>query len=244
MQKKQEGVKRIAYGVSFGTDKWEMDYSLTKECSSLAKIFDVVTVREESGIELCKNYLGVDSTQVIDPTMLLDKEDYMQLVNEEHEPESPGNLFYYILDPTGDTKELINEVADRTMLIPFKVMPNIQSKFLTHEDLSQNINDFVFPTVTSWLRAFADAEMVIVDSFHGMIFSIIFNKPFWVLGNNFRGNARFESLLRHFGLEDRMITYSNMSSVDWYKPIEWERVNELRKKEKERCIKILEDALN
>lgn len=242
--KNQEGVKRIAYGVSFGTDQWEMGTRMTIECSYLAKLFDIVTVREKSGVELCKKYLDIDATQVVDPTLLLNKEDYLQLVSEEHEPKSPGDLFCYILDPSERTESLIQEIGIKTRLIPFKVMPKNQSVNITKEDLNKHIEDFVFPAVTSWLRAFIDARMVIVDSFHGVVFSLIFNKPFWVLGNQSRGNARFESLLNFFSLEDRMITIIDKSEIDWEKPIEWEAVNSLMEIEKNRCITLLKDALS
>ena len=123
-------------------------------------------------------------------------------------------------------------------LKPFTVMPKCQAENRTRWDVKNRIEDCVFPSVTSWLRGFMDAEMVIVDSFHGAVFSIIFNKPFWVIGNSKRGNARFESLLGLYGLEDRMITPGD--SVDWGKTIDWDRVNEIREREKEKSLMTFE----
>ena len=51
------------------------------------------------------------------------------------------------------------------------------------------------------MRSFRDAEFVVTDSFHGLVFSLIFNKPFCLLRNEFRGNARFDSLAEQFGVE-------------------------------------------
>ena len=68
--------------------------------------------------------------------------------------------------------------------------------------------------VEEWLNAFFTAKMVIVDSFHGVVFSIIFNKPFWVIGNAKRGNARFSSLLKLFELDDRLVNPDNYSLID------------------------------
>jgi len=235
---KQSNVKRIAYAASFGTDEWEFTPEKTLECAALIKKFDLITVREASGIDFCKKHLGVDATHVLDPTMLLNKEDYIKLVENENEPQSLGNLFYYILDPSNEKKALIDEVAEKNGLTPFTVMPKYQAENRTKEDVKKRIEDCIFPTVTSWLRAFMDAEMVIVDSFHGAVFSIIFNKPFWVIGNSKRGNARFESLLGLYGLEDRMITPGD--SVDWGKTIDWKRVNKIREREKVRSLKTFE----
>lgn len=237
----KENVKRIAYAVSFGTSEWEFSPEQIRQCALLAKKFDLITVREASGVELCKKHLGVDATHVLDPTMLLNKEDYIKLVENENEPKSPGNLFYYILDPSSEKKALIEDIAAKKGLTPFTIMPKYQAENRTKEDVKKRIENCVFPSVTSWLRAFMDAEMVIVDSFHGAVFSIIFNKPFWVIENSHRGNARFESLLKMFGLEGRMITLKK--NVDLNRYIDWKKVNEFRMKEKKRCMVLLKEIL-
>ena len=72
----REDVKRIAYAASFGTSKWEFSPQMTSECAVLAKKFDMITVREKSGVDLCREYFGVEATWVLDPTMLLNREDY------------------------------------------------------------------------------------------------------------------------------------------------------------------------
>lgn len=59
----------------------------------------------------------------------------------------------------------------------------------------KDINDCVFPPVEEWIRGFIDAEFVITDSFHGTVFSILFNKPFIAIANKSRGIARFNSIL-------------------------------------------------
>ena len=120
-------------------------------------------------------------------------------------------------------------------------MPKYQAENRTKEDVKKRIEDCIFPSVTSWLRAFMDAEMVIVDSFHGAVFSIIFNKPFWVISNTERGNARFESLLKMFGLDDRMILPKD--EVDWQSYIDWKMVNEMRAKERKHCVELLKESL-
>lgn len=238
----RKDIKRISYAASFGTSVWEFTQQMTEECALLARKFDLITVREKSGVDLCREYLGVEATHVLDPTMLLDKGDYIKLVENEHEPQSPGTLFHYILDPSEEKRNLIERLAFKQGLQAFSIMPKCQAENRTKWDVKHRIEDCVFPSVTSWLRGFMDAEMVIVDSFHGAVFSIIFNKPFWVIGNSKRGNTRFESLLGLFGLEDRMIEPSQ--EVDWNKTIDWKRVNEIREKEKKNSKTLLQGALN
>ena len=105
------------------------------------------------------------------------------------------------------------------------------------------IEDCVFTGVTAWLRAFVDAEMTIVDSFHGMVFSIIFNKPFWVIGNAQRGMSRFTSLLKVFHLEDRLLDTEHLDEVDFSKSIDWVRVNAILEEKRNECKLLLLNKL-
>ncbi len=237
-------VKRISYAASFGTDKWEFSPQQTAVCASLAQKFDLVTVREDSGVTLCKDYLGVDAVHVLDPTMLLSKEDYIQIIEKEQEPKSDGTLFNYILDPDAKKSTFIDKVAQENGLKVFQVLPKCQAETRTRKDVKSRIDDCVFPGVSTWLRAFMDAEMTVVDSFHGMVFSIIFNKPFWVIGNAHRGMSRFTSLLKVFHLENRLLDASGLDDVDLSQSIDWESVNEILKEKQKECKLLLLNSLN
>ena len=76
-----EKVKKIAYAASFGGVTWEYTIKETTICSALAKRFNAISVREDSGVDLCNKYLGVEAKHVLDPTMLLEKEEYEYIVN-------------------------------------------------------------------------------------------------------------------------------------------------------------------
>ena len=79
-------------------------------------------------------------------------------------------------------------------------------------------------TISQWLAEFDQAECVVTDSFHGCVFSIIFQKPFFCLGNQNRGIGRFHSLLEPLGLSDRLISAEDFSLPDTN--INWKYVNE------------------
>lgn len=193
-------IKRIVYAASFGTEEWEYTLTQTKECGKLLKLFDAVSVREESGIKLCKKYFGVEVKHVLDPTLLLSKKDYIQLFETAKIPKSSGNLLTYILDETPEKTEIINKIAIDKDLIPFSV------NSIKIENPNAPSEERIQPPVEAWLRGFYDAEFIVTDSFHACVFSIIFKKPFIAIGNKKRGMARFESLLKMFGLEDRLIS--------------------------------------
>lgn len=199
-------IKRIAYAASFGTDEWEFTEEETKKCAALAKLFDAVSVREMSGIGLCRDKLGVDAVHVLDPTLLLDREDYVSLIEKNGRTIRPkGQLMCYILDETKEKKDLIALIADTKNLIPFRANARI-------DDATATLSEKVQPPVEQWLRDFQEAEFVVTDSFHACVFSIIFNKPFVVVGNKKRGMSRFQSLLETFGLKDHLLF-----SIDDYK---------------------------
>ena len=238
-----DDIKRISYAASFGSDKWEYDDVLTADCAKYAQEFDAISVREDSGVNLCKHNLGVEAKHVLDPTMLLDKEDYIALVKAENEEESCGNLYYYFLDPSDEKKNALKTIAARTGLKPFSVIPKYNSDHRTKENVKNEIEDCVYPSVTKWLRAFMDTEMVVVDSFHGMVFSIIFNKPFWVLGNPKRGMSRFLSLLKIFHLENRLVTPDTLEQLDVWTKINWDEVNRIRGEWRNLSLSFLNDNL-
>lgn len=237
-------IKRVAYAASFGTDKWEYKEKQERTCRDLVKKFDMVSVREKSGVKLCNEHFGVNASHVLDPTLLLIAQDYVSVVDAENEPQSKGTLFTYILDMDEGKASFVKRVEKETGYLAFKVQPEIVEEERTVEDIRKQPEKCIYPSVTSWLKAFMDAKMVIVDSFHGMVFSIIFNKPFWVLGNLSRGNERFKSLLSILELDDRLIDASRFDFSNVYRKIDWAKAQRIIDTEREKSLKMLMGALN
>lgn len=216
---KEWDVKRISYAASFGTDEWEYYEEETKICGDLLKKFNAVSVREKSGVDLCKNHFNVDAEFVLDPTMLLKKEDYNNLIEKAAIQKNKGKLFCYILDCSKEKEMLINKVIEETKYEPFFINSKYQNEQAPIEERIQ-------PAVEKWLRGFYDAEYVITDSFHGCVFSIIYNKPFIVYKNKVRGNARFNSLLETLELTNRVYNEECELTDIINAKIDWKRVNQ------------------
>ena len=237
-------VKRISYAASFGVSHWEFTEVDTERSKELLKKFDAISVREDSAIGLVRDKLNRDdAVHVLDPTMLLSVKQYSELVKAENIPISNGNLKVYVLDKTPEKDNLVEMLENKLQLKSFEVLP---AKRLNEEKVTNsNINDFVFPNPAAWLRGFQDAKFVVTDSFHGTAFSILHNIPFIAIGNVARGMSRFQSLLKMFGLEDRLVTDINSVNIDNFaeKEIDWERVNDLLKKDREKAIKFLKEGL-
>lgn len=230
-------VKRIAYAASFGTEEWEYSDEQTSNCAALLKKFNAVSVRESSAVKLCEEKFGVKTQHVLDPTLLLNKEDYIKLFKETDTVLSDGNLFCYILDENIEKDAIISRISKEKGLTPFYV----NSKYNNAE---APLEERIQQPVEKWLRAFYDAEFIITDSFHACVFSIIFNKPFIVYGNKERGYARFESLLTLFALEDRLVSSPDEVNKMLQTPIDWEMVNSIRKQKKEESLSFLRKNLN
>lgn len=199
-----KSVKRISYAASFGTDNWEYTEEQTQKYKRLAKIFDGISMRESSGVELCNYYLNVKAFHVLDPTLLHDKFFYIKTLNIDKQKHSDGELFYYLLDYTIEKEQLIRCVSSETQYRPYTVNSRV-------EDKTAPMNERIQPPIEKWIRGFMDAKVVITDSFHGMVFSLLFNIPFIVFGNSKRGNSRFLSLLRLFNQEYRLV---NSKQID------------------------------
>jgi hypothetical protein len=201
-------IRRIAYASSFGVDYWEYTEAQTRLFSFLVKQFDAISVREASGLELCQRCLGVEAQHVLDPTMLLDKEDYTHLIGKERLKNKNQGVFVYFLDKTAEKLLIAKKASEDTC----EHIYSAQAKFAVGDNVAANIDDYVMPDPRDWLAGFANAKYVLTDSFHGMVFSIVFNKPFVAIVNPKRGASRFYSLANKLGLESRLV-YEN-SDVD------------------------------
>lgn len=242
--KNSNRVKKISYAASFGTPNWEFSKKQTRKCKKLLKKFDTVSVREKSGIELVRKNLGRDDAlHVLDPTMLLTANHYRGIVQNECSNENMGSLKVYVLDKSEKKTDFINRLTEYSGLKKFEVMP--QKRFKDGGITKQNIQEFQYPSPALWLKGFDSADFVITDSFHGTLFSILFNVPFITIGNNKRGIARFISILEMFSLSDRLIT--DVDCVDLKKifssEIDWKPINMKIEAERAKSLKFLTDSL-
>lgn len=232
---KDWNIKRIAYAVSFGTSDWEYTSKQTAKCKKLIDLFNAISVREYSGSELCEKHFSISAEHVLDPTLLLTKDDYIHLIKDYINEPHKGDAFCYFLDDTPQKRLLAQNIIDTHKLTAFTVksMPQI---------INNPIQYKICPPIEEWLKCFYDASLVITDSFHACVFSIIFQKPFIAIGNQERGMARFKSLMKLFGTEDRLITTYDTKLT--FKEIDWENINSTLRLYRQKSIDFLKSALN
>lgn len=191
--------KRISYAASWG--KTALPHDFIKEISPLFKKFDYVSVREKSGINLCRK-CGYDTAEFrCDPTLLLTAENYRSLYKENYGTSKRKNpyLFLYMLNNTCDFDiQKVYEFAERKNLEVVYVTGN--GKIDRYEK--------TFATIPQWLSLIDNAEYVVTNSFHCCVFSLIFGKKIGVvpLTKTLAGmNSRIETLSEIFGIKPRWI---------------------------------------
>lgn len=231
----------ISYAASFGVDNWEFTKKQTDTCKKLVKKFKAVSVRESSAIDLCHQYLGADAELVLDPALLLRKDDYQKVISSCKGIKKNSGILTYILDRNETKTEIVSYVKHKLKKETFSAQP----KRLLDDTSSKNIEDYKYPPVEQWLSSFKDADFIVTDSFHGTAFSVIFNKPFIAIGNAERGLSRFKSILGLLGLEERLILDTDTDKIDTLinQEIDWSNVNSVLSDYKEKSKSFLRKAL-
>lgn len=184
-----ENVRRIAYAISVGTDRFDYTYRDKKKLSRLYQRFDAVSVRENFTLSWLQKYGWTfpEAELNLDPTFLLDVDDYIKLIIEsEVQDLTSGKIFCYVLDSTKEIEQAKRYYAEKRNM----------------EIVNVGLENTTKTSIQQWLNNIRFSELIITDSFHGVVFSIIFRRPFIFLGNKRRGNARIESLFQTLGLGD------------------------------------------
>lgn len=216
-------VNKISYAASFGNSSWEEPTKI-KEISYLLNEFDYLSVRELSGKEILKDTFLINDVQhVVDPTLLIGAPFFEEI--SENIPKKDMGIFTYILDENEHKNRIIEKVSS---LLPNYSMKNI------------GLNNGA--ALNDWVASFRDAKFVITDSFHGMIFSLIFEKQFYVIPNIGRGVDRFDSILSLLDIEDRKIL--SLEDIDLNNKIDYSLTTGKIKKLVEFSSKFLLNSLN
>lgn len=218
-------VRRIAYAASFGEK--QLDNDSIEIFAPLLKKFDYISVREKSGVAICKQ-CGVDTAEwVLDPTMLLDIQQYRALYQAEilKKHTKPYCFLYLFAHLSIFQVQLIcNWAKQRKLDIVSAIGGYLFDKYSKFNR--------EYPTIPEWISLIDNAEYVITDSFHGSVFSLLFSKKFAVIpkvGQYSGMNERLLSLFEMFHIEPRYLT-NNMDVLD--RDINWDdisnRLNVLR----------------
>lgn len=211
-------VRRISYAASFGADNWEYRGGESRRVAELLARFDGVSVREDSAAHMCQTHLGREAVHVLDPTLLLPRERYVSLFKERIAVPPKEGIVTYLLDPADDKTALLNRLSE-TLGLP------VQDTSGLPYDGGNPLRGKGDKSIEHWLASIHGARYVVTDSFHGMVFAILFQRPFLVYANPGRGMARFTSMLKLLELESRLVLRAaDMTLERSLEPIDWSAV--------------------
>ncbi|MFI3326459.1 MAG: polysaccharide pyruvyl transferase family protein [Clostridia bacterium] len=205
--------KKSSYAASFGYN--EIPEKYIEETRNLLKEFKDINVREDDAIPMVKKLLGenIEVNQVLDPTLLLDKSDWEKLV---HPIEFQNYILVYEICRLKETYDYARKIARKTgkKIIAIQPFGNI------HKIEDNEIEYIIELTPEKFLSLIYYADYIITSSFHGTIFSIIFEKQFFCTINNETSltNSRLESLLRLCDLPNRKTGIDNFDFIN-YEPV-------------------------
>jgi len=191
-------IKKVAFAASTGVGYWQYDKLETDDITKSLKQFTGLSCREAESVPLFKMNCGLDVKNILDPTLIADPQIYQDLCAKA-KVSAKGKLVTYMLDWNKEKKSIVSQASEQSGLEVQHILPLDKKR-------KGRISRFVYqdPSVYDWVNQIVTADFVVTDSFHGMVFCIIFNKQFVVIGNPERGMARFSSLLNQFGISNRL----------------------------------------
>lgn len=224
------GKKRIAYVASFGKSSLTVDE--IEPTTNFLQKYTAISVREDAAVQIVER-LGFTAECLIDPTLQIDKNDWIKIASERLVKKS-YLILMLLYNEDNHATEYARKIADAKGLKLVKLSwdlfkPSAVDKLMTHRS-PQN-----------FLSLFYYADFVVTNSFHGLAFSINFNKEFIIVPRN-EYNSRIESLLRLTGLESRMVSsWEGCNVMDTI--IEYSSVNQILQHERKKATDFLEKQL-
>ncbi len=194
---------KLSYAASFG--KASISEQMIEKIQPHLKRFDGISVREKSAVDIVAS-MGLKADWVLDPTLLIDSEQYPCKDTEIND------YFYcYFLN--------LSSIED----VHFTAIKSITEKSGKKLLLTAPLNYMMFPeenplfpSVEEWLGLYKNARCIFTNTYHGLLFCIIFKKQFVFFSQNSgqkAENERFFSLLKLLCLQDRMVTGEDAEGV-------------------------------
>jgi NAD-dependent dihydropyrimidine dehydrogenase PreA subunit len=231
--------KKIAYAASFGED---ISSNILDEVQTYLKRFDMISCREKQGTEYCKVQFNINSVRVLDPTLL--NVDYSKIFNPEKYIRTKEELVFTSVSANKHLYYKYIEYIGGILNFNVRVInskPEENSFLYSH-----------YVSVEEWLSLLYNSSYVVTNSFHTMVFAILFKKPFMILSFSMieeniydTTRSRFESLLSDLGLEDRYFSSFEEIKSDhrWINPIDYKQVYRKLEPIREFSLNFLKQAL-
>lgn len=199
----KKGCKKVAYAGSFGLSKIDDD---KKEIINKCLLdFDLLSVREKTAQDILQNDFGIESQLVLDPTLLLTKDDWKDFYKRDLY--SNGFIYVYTVFNSPSLWDFAYKLSKKT---------GKKIRTIRYSKLHKPEADCNFTAGPSeWLSHLSSADYVVTNSFHGVAFSINFNKQFFYeLPPEKSGvGSRLADITARYGLSSREISVVDIESI-------------------------------
>lgn len=230
----QSAVK-ISYSASFAHSQLDQSYHEIFKKQLLK--YQYITVREESGVDIINNLIGKSALHVCDPTVLLSREEWNEIADTSTVNVKKKYLLVFMLcysfNPYPQARSIIHKLSNELNLDVI-YLDGIKSDYF--EKRSKVIK---CAGPMDFIHLIRNADYVITDSFHGTVFSALYNKPFSSIVKNDNSDSRVKSFLKRIGAEEYALAY-NSSTVTVNKPLINSDINDFR----EKSLNILREGLS
>lgn len=225
--------KRVSYASSFGTNSWiDTVYAKKEEIKSLLSRFSTLLVREDKGVEICREIFNVNSFQVVDPVLLFPN--YQELTGNVKK--NNQLVVYKIVNDPLFYKKALNIGLE--LGCPVSSVGSLRQ--------IKGIKTRYPESIEKWIKSIASANYIFTDSFHGTVLSLLYHKQFVVYVGDKGKMSRIYSILRLVGLEDRIFSESDsiQNIVDSLQtPIDYKTVDSILSIERNRSLLKLAEAI-
>ena len=239
------GKKKIACAPSFGAGRFSKNPDMRLKASVLLNRFDAVSVRETSGVDICKEVFDIDAQQIIDPIFWVDQSVYDDLANQSKVTDLPEKyLFCYVLDPTDEKIKIAQRIASERNLEVITILGMREAKETRDKWTLGRIIDEAL--VEDFVNAIRNCEYMFTDSHHGVCLAIKYNRNYVAIGNIARGLDRFTTVGGLLGLNERIISLPQQGEEDVVAlaDIDYAPVNEKLSYEINRGITWMNEAIS
>ena len=234
-----ETTRRVAYAASFGRDVYPA--RLTPLLGRLLGAFQGVSVREDSGVEICRQ-AGRQACKVLDPTLLLSAADYGLL---EPTPPAGDYFFTYTLNIRRAADIRWRELSAYARAQGLRSLSATSTGYFSARELCAG-TDYVYPTIPQWLGLVRGARFVATTSFHGVVFCLLFHRNFVYLplrGKHARSNSRVTSLLAALDLSGKACGAGESVAACLERPVDWDATDRRLKRLREQSAGFLRASL-
>lgn len=224
---------KLSYASSYGNIN-SMPEEFVNKYKKYLDRFDGISVREDYAVDLTKKYMKNDAMHVCDPIFFCTKDDFIELAETSGFSSNSEFVLNFLLDPNDEKIKAYHYVMQKLKISSyenFTDLQNVTDKVQAFGNEGVNAE----AEIEDLLLAYKNTKFVITDSFHGTCLAIIFNKPFISIANFNRGEKRFISLLKCYGLSNKLVMDINdiYSNEELFKDINYDEINSIISRSRE-----------